>query len=363
MLNKLDFVKEEIRSILGVEQKPKRIGALKYFFARIGQAVKLVFTEKEIILFALLQWVAIGLGYFLWVQMLNWIPDEVWRSAENSDSGSIADVVLLAWSFIIVGIVALPIGILNACIGAVHFLHRQGRPSTIATCLQIVLPRVWPLWVFSWTDSWITVWQILKRLPKKRGSGNSVLSETLYYAWKLGTIGVLPALLSGRGLIDAGKDSVLLVKNKIADTSLLRVGYSLICWVIGVSTYIGTIFFFIFFDNLVPDGEIYSTIYEFYFWAGVPILVSVGVILLFLRPIYTISSADIYADYLQEQNQPLFLPKPPSKTVSAIVAVFVLLAIIGAVVLYRDQLGITAMLAMPYTQENSPEMGSGNGVR
>lgn len=350
-MNKLAFVRDEVRSIPGIEQKPKRGGAIKYFFVRAGKAIKLIFTEREILVFAILQWVAIGLGYFFWVQVLNWIPEEVWRSTETSDSGSIADIVLLAWSFVIVGIVALPIGILNACIGAVHFLRRQNRPSTIAACLQIVLPRTWPLWIFSWTDSWITVNQILKRLPKKREGGNSVLSEVLYYAWKLGTIGVLPALLSGRGLIDAGKDSVLLVKNKITDTSLLRVGYSLICWVVGVSTYIGTIFFFIFFDNLIPDGEIYSTIYEFYFWAGVPILVAVGFILLFLRPIYTISSADIYSDYLQETNQPLLLPQPPSKLTSIIVAILVLIGIIAAVFFFRDQLGITDMLSTPYGQE------------
>ena len=114
MLNKLDFIEEEIRGIPGVKQKPKKTDALKYFFIRADQAIKLVFLEREIIIFALLQWIVIGFGYFLWVQMLDWIPEEVWRSAENSDSGSIADIVLLAWSFIIVGIVALPVGILNA---------------------------------------------------------------------------------------------------------------------------------------------------------------------------------------------------------------------------------------------------------
>ncbi len=347
-MNKLAFVRDEIWSIPGIEQKPEKSSAIKFFFVRAGRAIKLIFTEREIFVFAILQWVAIGLGYFLWVQILNWIPEEVWRSTETSDSGSIADIVFLVWSFMIIGIVALPIGILNACIGAVHFLRRQNRPSNIAACLQIVLPCAWPLWIFSWTDSSITVNQILKRLPKKQGSDNSVLSETLYYAWKLGTIGAVPALLSGRGLIDAGKDSILLVKNKIADTSLLRVGYSLMCWVVGISTYIGTIFFFIFFDNLIPDGEIYSNIYEFYFWAGVPILIAVGFILLFLRPIYTISSADIYSDYLQETNQPPLLPQPPSRLTSVIVTLLVLMGIIAAVFFFRDQLGITDMLSTPY---------------
>ena len=75
---------------------------------------------------------------------------------------------------------------------------------------------------------------------------------------------------------------------------------------------------------------------------------AVGVILLFLRPIYTIASADIYADYLQERNEPLLLPTTPPKVVSVIVAVLVLFLIIGATVFYRDPLGITKWLSTPY---------------
>ncbi len=357
-MSDLDFVKEEIHRLPGLaEQKPKFGSALKFFFVRAGRAIKLIFTEKELITFALLQWVAIGLGYYLWVQMLGWIPEEVWRSTETSRHGSIADIVLLLWSFVIVGIVALPVGVLSACMGAVRFLRSQGRPSTIAACLQIVLPKVRPLWIFHWIDGWITVNQILDRLPKKRDRrtpAEKVLSEALYYAWKLGTIGMLPALLAGRGLIEAGKQSISLVRHKLSDTALLRVGYSSICWVVGIAAYIGTIIFFCVFDNLVPKGSAYSHVYTFYFWAGVPIVIAVGVIQLFLRPVYILSSCDIYSDYLQERNEPLMLPSPPSRIVISLVTFGVLCLIVAVVILYRYELGIMHMLATPYGQRYQP---------
>jgi hypothetical protein len=44
-----------------------------------------MFVEKEMFVFVLLQFVAIALAYYLWVQMLGWIPDEVWEGAKDSD--------------------------------------------------------------------------------------------------------------------------------------------------------------------------------------------------------------------------------------------------------------------------------------
>ena len=39
----------------------------------------LIFKEKEIFVFALLQWSAIALGNYLWVQPSSWIPQSVWK--------------------------------------------------------------------------------------------------------------------------------------------------------------------------------------------------------------------------------------------------------------------------------------------
>ena len=351
--NEFSDVKNQIYHLDESQQKPSRGESLKAFFAYTWYSMKLMWQEKEIFTFALLQWAVIGAGYYLWVQMLAWIPPEVWESAENSSHGSVVDLVLLAWSFVCVGVVAYPLSILSACMGTVHFINRQGRSSSIAEGLRIVLPKVWPLWIFTWTDSWITVNQILERLPKKNDRttpAQRALSEALYFAWKIGTIGIIPSLITGRGLVESCHQSIQVVRHKFKEVMKLRIAYSALCWVIGVSAYIGTIICFCVFNNLMPHGkeEIYGHVYTFYFWAGVPIFIAVGIVQVFLRPIYVISSCHIYSDYLNEKEEKIMLPTPPSKSASALVAFCALLVILAVVCIYRDQLGITKMLSTKY---------------
>lgn len=350
-----DNTKSEINSVVedSHDVEITKSDGVFIFFANMGYAIKLVFQEKEIMIFALLQWAAIGLGYYLWVQMLGWIPPEVWKGASESDHGSIVDIILLVWSFVCVGIVAFPLSILSGCMGAVHFLRKKTGSSSIAACLKIVLPQIWSLWIFYWIDGWITVNKILDRLPKKNDKTppeQRALSEALYYAWKLGTIGILPALLTGNGLVESCRKSIAIVRHKFLQVSGLRIGYSALCWIVGIAAYIGTILFFVKFNNLVPGGkeEVYSHIYTFYFWAGVPLIIAVAIIELFLRPVYLIMACNIYSDYIAETNEKIVLPNNPSKAISAVVAFLVLCIILLVVFLYRDKLGITAMLSTPY---------------
>jgi hypothetical protein len=350
--SELKAVKTEVLGLTEASGWRPSLGTgLSGFWKRTKFSLKLIFLEKEIITFAVLQWVCIAAGYYLWVQMLGWIPEEMWREAGKSNSASAADVILLIWSFVVVGAVAFPLGLLSGCMGAVHFLNRQGKESTIDDCFKIVLPKAWPLWIFHWIDGWWTVNRILDRLPKKndrRTSAQKAMSEALYYAWKVATIGILPALVTGRGLIDSGKRSVDLVRRKFADVSILRAGYSGLCWIIGIGTYIGTIFFFIYFPNLVDfKAPIERGISNFYFWAGVPLVASVGVIMLFLRPVYIISACDIYADYVAEREENLMLPPPPpgARGYSAVATAIIICLGLAAVVVFREELGIMRMLA------------------
>jgi len=347
--------KDQIHGLDGTREKPSQGESLTGFFSYSEYAIDLMWKEKEIFTFALLQWAVIGAGYYLWVQMLGWIPAEVWQSTENSNNGSVADVVLLLWSFVCVGIVAYPLGILSACMGAVHFIRRQGRSSSIAECLRIVLPKAWSLWAFTWMDGWITVNQILKRLPKKNdrtSPAEKALSEALYFAWKIGTIGILPGLITGRGLVESTRRSVDVVRHKFKEIMKLRLGYSLLCWVIGIATYVGTIYFLCTFSHLLPQRERDTAgfIYTFYLWVGIPICLSVGIIQMFLRPVYVIASCHIYSDYLNEKQEKILLPTPPSKSFSALVVFGALLIILAVVFIYRDQLGITKLLSVPYGQ-------------
>ena len=352
MFNKLAFVRDEIKDIPGIKEKPS--GGVKSFGSRIIYAIWLGFREKEIFLFVLLQWAAIGIAYLLWVQMLDWIPEEVWRSAEDSDGGSIADWILLIWSILCIGVAAYPVGILTGCMGATHFLHKLGRESTIATCLKLVLPQSWSLWSFHWIDGLITVNQIVERLPRKndeRTPAERALSEALYYAWKLGVAGVLPSIVTGNNLITSGKNSVIFVKDNFLEVAKLRAGYSALCWIVGIGTYIGALFMFGTTDILPKGEELYSNIYTFYLWAAVPILIATAMVMLLLRPIYVLALCDLYSDHLKNRNEEIHLPENPSPATSALVAFMALCILVGVVFMYRDELGITDMLATSYGEQ------------
>lgn len=350
-LAEMRAVRDEIHQAKSEETRPDRMTAMRGFFSRARYAFRLVLSEREIIVFALMQWVFIALGYFLWVQMLAWIPEPVWEASVESDGAGVADIVLLLWSFVCVGLVALPVGILSAAMGAVHFLHRQGRDSTVAACLRLVLSNAWPIWVFSWIDGWWTVNRILDRLPKRndhRTWQQKAVAEAIYQAWKMGTMGMLPAMITGKGLIDSGRQSVGFVTGRFKDVAMLRLGYSGLCWIVGILAYAGAVLFLATTPGSVNfDDSVASQMYEIYFWLGVPLVIAVGAVMLILRPIYLISACDLYSDYLQEKGEKVTLAESPSRPVSVAVSFAVLCLGVLVVFLYRDTLGITEWLATP----------------
>ena len=343
----LERLKKEAYKKYKTEDKPTKKESIFYFGRCVSYSLKLILKEKEIITFALLQLICIGLGYYLWVQMLDWIPEEVWESTKNSDSGSPADLVLLVWSFICVGITAYPLGLLTACMGAAHFLHEKGEESTIAKCFRIVLPKAWSIWTFSWIDGWWTVNRILERLPKKEDKvpvSQKLLDESIYQAWKIASLGFLPALIIGRGVMDSCKDSLGVLKTHFKAICQLRIAYSVICWFFGVGSYVGCIFMA---PYIVSHMSTDNDMYIFYMLAGIPMLIALFFIQVFFRPIYILSACRIYSLYVRENNISVVLPKV-SKFSSTLIAFIVLLLIVSTVFLYRDMLGITQLLSIPY---------------
>jgi hypothetical protein len=243
-MKEMDSIKKEIYNISGIGYSLPRIeDAIIYFWLWAKYAAKIIFLEKGQITFSLLQLLCIILGYYLWVQIIGWIPEEIWESAVESDKGSIVAVVLIlcSWSFVCVGVIALPTVILSACMGVVHLLHKIGKKSTIAACLKIVLPNAWPLWIFSWFDALWSLKGFFDRLPDvedDRSEPDIAFEIVLYYAWKFGTIGISPALATGRGLSDARKHSINIVQYKLKDVAALRLGHSVLCWIVGILAYI-----------------------------------------------------------------------------------------------------------------------------
>lgn len=345
----LDFIAEDVRAYLdenGIKRSIWKGENLSEFSSRSAYAISLILREKEIVVFSLLQWVAIAFAYYLWVQILGWIPEDVWESDSKIYDVSL-NLAFLAWSFLCVALAAYPIAILTGAMGAAHFLREQGYPSTIAACLKLSLPNSTKLWMFHVLDAWLTVNIIVERLPKKRHFSPAVAArraaeEAIYYAWKVGTIGVPPALLTGKGLIEAGRESIALVKGKLWEVLKVRGGYSAICWIIAVAAYIGSMVFFIGFPSPFSAEH---RMFSFYAWMGVPILVAVGVINILVRPIYVIASCQMYSDFLKESGRSVEFANLPGRGMSTFAAFLVLCIMVLVTFLYREEIGLMALLS------------------
>ena len=101
--------------------------------------------------------------------------------------------------------------------------------------------------------------------------------------------------------------------------------------------------------DLVPsEEEVYSRMYTIYFWAAVPLLTAVAIVMLVLRPIYVLALCDLYSDHLEKRNIPVELPENPSRGVSAVIAFVCVCFILAIAYVYRVELDILDMLSTPY---------------
>ena len=353
-MNGVGTIKEELTNLknkayvnYGNKEKPSKTTATLGFFRSCGVSLYLIFTEKENILFALLSLVCMALVYFLGIKVLDWIPQEIWDSlkAKDGKDHTLLDLAVTIWAFVCCGIVAYPLGIFTACMGASYMLRFQGKESTISECLKIVLPKSWTLWVFSWIDGWWTFWRIVERLPSKNDRTplrTKIMRETIYQAWKLASLGFLPATVCGRSLKEACTDSLNLLQDRFSMLVKLRIGYSVVCWIVGIGSYIGAALMMFYFKDLrIGSNDIYS----FYFLAGAPIVVALAIIMLFFRPLYVISACRIYAFYAREKGIEVKLPEKSQKFVSSLIVFLLLLAAVAVVYLWRDELGLSDILS------------------
>jgi hypothetical protein len=357
--NNIKFVSDEISEMPEMKNLPK--GNLKDFTSKIGYAISLGFKEKEIFLFGIMQWVFVLLAYVLWLQMLSWIPQPVWDNiGQCIDSGQenctvLADIPLVLWGWFCILLAAFPIGIFSSAMGSAHFLHKQKKESTTIKCLQASLSNSWATWSFHFIDAWITVRQIISRLPAEDEHETPIQrearllrqakEEALYYAWKVGTAGVLPSMVLGNNLLTSGKNSIKFVKAKFADILKLRAAYSSICWVVGITAYIGAIILMFLMGDGVYANSGYLDIVKIYQYMIIPIGVATMVVVIFLRPIYILTLCNLYSDYIEAIGEKPILPNDPSVGKKAIFVFLFICLLMILVILFRDQIGLTDVLS------------------
>ena len=326
---------DELTKFVDNEKKPE--SEIKTFTSRIRYALMLGLKEKEIFFFGLLQLLVIMVGYIFWLQVLNWIPQDIWNEVQacidrgEDDCTGLIDIALYLWGMAIVVIISFPVGILSCSIGTTHFLVSRNEESTVLKCLNASFSNAWAIWKFHAIDGYITIDRILERLPKDddtRTPADKALEEAAYYAWKVGTAGMVPNLILGNKLIPSGISSINFVKSKFKEVASLRGAYSSICWLIAILSYIGAIILTAVFEDqlTLSTGEI--EIGAFYNYMIIPICFATLSVVVVLRPLYIISICDLYSDYLEENKEEAELPDNPTKGRSALITFVILMMLL-----------------------------------
>jgi len=357
--NTIEFISEDISKMPEMENLPK--GNSKDFTSKVSYALSLGMQEKEIFLFGLMQWVFVLLAYILWLQMLSWIPQPVWDEVATCiDNGGenctvLADIPLALWGWFCILLAAFPIGIFSSAMGAAHFMHKQKMESTTIKCLQASLSNAWTSWSFHFIDGWITVRQILRRLPKepeheldyqrKLRLIRLAKEEALYYAWKIGTAGVLPSMVLGNNLLTSGKNSLKFVKAKFVDILKLRAAYSSICWVVGIAAYLGAIMVMFFMGDGVYSNSGNLDVVKIYQYMIIPIGIAAMVVMIFLRPVYILTLCNLYSDFLESTDEKPILPNDPSVGKKALYVFAFMCLLMILVIIFRDEIGLTEILS------------------
>lgn len=360
--NKIIFLQEEISKFPEMNDLPE--GNKRDFTSKISYALSLGFKEKEIFFFGVMQWIFVFLACILWIQMLFWIPQPVWDAVSEcieSNSGNaegctlMADIPLTLWGYFCILLAAFPVGIFSSAMGSAHFMYKQNKESTVIKCVRSALANAWTTWSFHFIDGFITVRQIANRLPqddgiqtpmiKKMNDARRAKAEALYYAWKIGSAGVLPNMVLGNNLIDSGKNSLKFVRSRFVEIAKLRAAYSSICWVVGIAAYIGAIITLVLMGDSIYADSGGLAIPKIYQYLMIPISFALLIVIIFLRPIYVLSICNLYSDYLVSINEQPVLPDDPSTGVKAGIVFGFLCILAILIIIFRDQIGLTEILS------------------
>lgn len=309
---------------------------------RLGYAFSLLFTEKELIVFALAQWLVIAGFYLIWVLGVGFMPQEMFEEA-TKEGTSPGEILFTLWCIFCILAATLPLGILTGCMVAVHFLRRHTGRSTIPQCLGLVWRRPFAIWFYSFADGYITAGRILDRLPKSDDDttpAQRAIAEIAYYAWKVASAGMMPSLVLGNSLLASFKHSLRLIRDNGYEVMALRAGYSALCWIVGILAYGGALVIFLYADPIAGELDDVSEFVHALVIAGVPLIIAAGIVQVFIRPFYLIALCDVYSDYLEKNDLKPRLERKPLGIAETLVAGLTIGALFGGIVIFADQLGL-----------------------
>ena len=85
---------------------------------------------------------------------------------------------------------------------------------------------------------------------------------------------------------------------------------------------------------------------------GIPLLITVILLKVFIRPLYILSLFDLYSEYIMETQQKIIAPQKNKLAQTALWFFVFLILLVIFIILFREELGIMELLATPHNSTN-----------
>ncbi len=120
----------------------------------------------------------------------------------------------------------------------------------------------------------------------------------------------------------------------------MRMGYSLVCWVIGIAAYAGGVAYL---ATSQVRADAPNAMYNFYVLIALPIVIAAGVTAVVVRPFYLVMVSKLYTDVVPIDASATELAV--GKKVDALALFFaILLGVLLALYFFGDELGVRAWI-------------------
>ena len=214
-LNKADYVFKRGEII-------KSGSTLSAFFTEARFALGYCILEPEILLFSIFNALSQLIAFVIFVYGFLAVAPEIY------DLKSIIGLIVLwpLWFLACLWLSSNLSAVFTGAMGISVMKKMKGERSTVIGCLGDSLARRKEIQRCAWNLTALTVIMSLNLIPSKNAPHSQTERDRReFYGWRYGKFAILPHLLLGSSLIDAGKASVDMVKRNFRNVCLFRTGY------------------------------------------------------------------------------------------------------------------------------------------
>lgn len=271
------------------DSKPSRLNSLREFFSEVRHAKNLMFQEREILVFAAIQWITIAIAFILFAQSFEWIPPDFLEKSANGQENKAGEtaqgLLYLLWGIPIMITASYPIALMNACIVSCHYLKASGEQSTFMKCYLLAHNNLGRLWSFTAIDTLIR--------NRKQDSNRAELTT---FIWNIATIGFVPALVSGKTFMESGRDSLAILKAHPVKAMGLNLGYKLSKIIVFLLALLSFAFMIVAIIEIPTKTNAHALLGFSLVGVGIMMILFFVFIYMILRPLYLLAVAKLYTD-------------------------------------------------------------------